>query len=173
MEAFKQKVISYTCGSDLSFLRDHFLEGFNRVFSFSLLDVFDEHEICRILRGDAARLGLKDLSENVQFQHGYNAESREVQMLFETVCDFTTDQQRLLVQFLTGYSQLPIGGLAALDPRLTVAQKFDKNVNPDDELPSVTTCMHYFKVPAYTSKDVMREKLLLAITEGQNGFGLT
>jgi len=45
--------------------------------------------------------------------------------------------------------------------------------NADDFLPSVMTCVNYLKLPDYSSIDVMRDKLSLAIREGQLAFHLS
>ena len=71
------------------------------------------------------------------------------------------------VQFVTGCSSLPPGGLANLYPRLTVVRK---NMTSKNTFPSVNTCVHYLKLPEYPSEEVLREKLLQATYE--KGFHL-
>ena len=44
---------------------------------------------------------------------------------------------------------------------------------PDDYLPSVMTCVNYLKLPDYSSLDVLRERLTVAIKEGQGAFHLS
>lgn len=44
---------------------------------------------------------------------------------------------------------------------------------PDDYLPSVMTCVNYLKLPDYSTLDVMRKQLLVAIREGQGAFHLS
>lgn len=92
---------------------------------------------------------------------------------------------------------LPPGGLSSLHPRLTVVRKHTQKsghdssnstplnsykeqsvlagaVSPADrELPSVMTCANYIKLPAYSSKQVLKERLIYAMTEGQGSFDLT
>ena len=43
----------------------------------------------------------------------------------------------------------------------------------DGDLPSVMTCANYIKLPPYSSKAVMQERLLFAIREGQCSFDLS
>lgn len=38
---------------------------------------------------------------------------------------------------------------------------------------AVMTCANYLKLPPYSSKEVLRERLLYAITEGQGSFDLS
>ncbi len=59
------------------------------------------------------------------------------------------------------------GGLANLHPRLTIVRKIDAG---DGSYPSVNTCVHYLKLPDYSSEEVMRDRLLMATRE--KGFHL-
>jgi E3 ubiquitin-protein ligase TRIP12 len=70
---------------------------------------------------------------------------------------------------------LPIGSFKSLTPPLTIVKKsFDTpEVNPDDYLPSVMTCANYLKLPDYSSKAIMAEKLRVAAAEGQYCFHLS
>lgn len=78
------------------------------------------------------------------------------------------------MQFLTGSPKLPIGGFKALRPELTVVRKHaEDGLKDDDYLPSVMTCANYLKIPKYSSKEVMREKLLQAVKEGAGAFLLS
>lgn len=43
----------------------------------------------------------------------------------------------------------------------------------DGDLPSVMTCANYIKLPPYSSKTVMQERVLFAIREGQGSFDLS
>lgn len=69
------------------------------------------------------------------------------------------------LQFSTGCSSLPVGGLANLHPRLTVVRK-----DEEGGFPSVNTCVHYLKLPEYSSEEVLKERLLGATAE--KGFHL-
>jgi hypothetical protein len=65
-------------------------------------------------------------------------------------------------------------GFKSLSPPLTVVRKtLEPNMNPDDFLPSVMTCVNYLKLPDYSSLEVMRDKLGLAAREGQHSFHLS
>jgi len=45
--------------------------------------------------------------------------------------------------------------------------------NPDDFLPTVMTCQNYLKIPEYSSYEILKSKLILAINEGGNAFHLS
>ncbi len=79
----------------------------------------------------------------------------------------TPEERKSFLQFTTGCSSLPPGGLANLHPRLTVVRKVDAG---ERSYPSVNTCVHYLKLPEYSSEDVLKERLLAATKE--KGFHL-
>jgi E3 ubiquitin-protein ligase TRIP12 len=43
----------------------------------------------------------------------------------------------------------------------------------DHYLPSVMTCVNYLKLPDYSNIEVMRERLGVAVNEGQGAFHLS
>lgn len=70
--------------------------------------------------------------------------------------------------------EFSFSGFKSLSPPLTVVRKtLEPNMNPDDFLPSVMTCVNYLKLPDYSSIEVMREKLRIAASEGQHSFHLS
>lgn len=67
-----------------------------------------------------------------------------------------------------------ISGFKSLSPPLTVVRKtLEPNMNADDFLPSVMTCVNYLKLPDYSTVEVMRAKLRIAAREGQHSFHLS
>ena len=65
-------------------------------------------------------------------------------------------------------------GFRGLNPPLTVVRKpHEAPLTADDYLPSVMTCVNYLKLPQYSSKDVMRQKLEVAMKEGVGSFHLS
>jgi E3 ubiquitin-protein ligase TRIP12 len=90
-------------------------------------------------------------------------------MLFEILVEMNASQRQNFIQFVTGSKYLPVGGLGALKPKLIIAM----NVDANQRLPSVMTCVNYLKLPMYASKEVLRETLLYAIADGRMSFDLT
>jgi len=89
------------------------------------------------------------------------------QRFVNVLVEMSGDERKAFLQFTTGCSSLPPGGLANLHPRLTVVRKVDGN---DSSYPSVNTCVHYLKMPDYSTEEILRERLLAATTE--KGFHL-
>lgn len=89
------------------------------------------------------------------------------QRLVNVLLKMYPDERKAFLQFTTGCSSLPPGGLANLYPRLTVVRKVDAG---EGSYPSVNTCVHYLKLPEYPSEELLRERLLAATRE--KGFHL-
>jgi len=133
---------------------------------------------------------LSALSEALKADHGFNVESRAIRELIEIMADYGTSTRRAYLQFITGSPKLPIGGrrsyivffsdltflsgFRGLNPPFTVVRKpHETPLKADDYLPSVMTCVNYLKLPDYSSKAVMREKLKTAMEEGVGSFHLS
>jgi len=134
------------------------------------------------------------LMDSIKADHGYNLDSKSVRNLLATMSEFDAQERRDFLQFITGSPKLPIGGklyqvllnqrcsltsfsssgFKALTPMFTVVCKpSEPPYTSDDYLPSVMTCVNYLKMPDYSSITVLREKLSVAIREGQGAFHLS
>ena len=100
--------------------------------------------------------------------------SGRVVSLLELMSAFKEEERRNFLQFVTGSPRLPVGGFRALQPPLTIVRRGPtEDEDVDTLLPSVMTCVHYLKLPEYSSKEKLVEKLSLAIKEGQTSFHLS
>lgn len=114
------------------------------------------------------------LTSAINANHGYTKESNAIESLVNILVNFSVEQKRTFLQFLTGAPKLPIGGFKSLRPELTVVRKCPEDgLSDDDYLPSVMTCANYLKLPSYSSEKVMKERLLTAINEGAGAFLLS
>ena len=82
------------------------------------------------------------------------------------------------VATLGAFSAAPAAARAVLVvPARFVVNKLDAyclspGAHQDELLPTCSTCQVYLKLPAYSSIDILRDKLLTAIREGQEYFAL-
>lgn len=152
-----------------------FKEGFESVFSLNQLKIFYPDELEYLFCGSGhSQWDIKNLMDCCRPDHGYTHDSRAIKFLFDILSSYDQDQQRQFLQFVTGSPRLPVGGLKSLSPPLTIVRKtLDGNEDSDSYLPSVMTCVNYLKLPDYTSIEIMREKLQIAVNEGQHSFHLS
>ncbi|KAI9666138.1 MAG: Ubiquitin fusion degradation protein 4 [Bathelium mastoideum] len=174
VNAYVDSVVDFTLGSGVQRQVDAFRAGFTTVFPYTALRAFTPDELV-ILFGQAEEdWSLETLLDSVRADHGYHLDSRSVRNLLQIMSEYTLPARREFLQFITGSPKLPIGGFKALTPILTVVCKHPEGRHaPDDELPSVMTCVNYLKLPDYSSQEVMRGRLGLAIRDGQGAFHLS
>lgn len=152
--------------------------GFDSIFPIQRLRMFYPEELECVFCGSGSEQhqswDLKMLQDSCRTDHGFHQESQAIQFLYEILVSYNRDEQRAFLQFVTGSPRLPTGGFKSLTPPLTIVRKtLDGNQNPNDYLPSVMTCVNYLKLPDYSSRDVMRQKLKVAANEGSMSFHLS
>ncbi|XP_052192729.1 E3 ubiquitin-protein ligase UPL3 [Diospyros lotus] len=185
LDEYISLVVDATVKTGITRQMEAFRAGFNQVFDISTLQIFSPHELDYLLCGRRELWEAETLADHIKFDHGYNAKSPAIVNLLEIMGEFTSEQQRAFCQFVTGAPRLPPGGLAVLNPKLTIVRKHSSTTvntatdgsglseSVDDDLPSVMTCANYLKLPPYSTKEVMYKKLLYAISEGQGSFDLS
>lgn len=152
---------------------DAFKEGFNSVFSSAHLRLFYPEELQQLFCGASYKSwDVKMLMESCKADHGFTHDSKAIHYLFAILSSYNAEEQRKFLQFLTGSPRLPIGGFKSLIPPFTIVRKSTDSDNPNC-LPSVMTCVNYLKLPNYPTLEIMREKLDIAINEGQFSFHLS
>ncbi|KAK7477746.1 hypothetical protein BaRGS_00031034 [Batillaria attramentaria] len=168
IEEYIELVMDFCFNSGIRRQMDAFRNGFNMVFNLEKLHMFSPMELGSILCGDQAPCWTReDILNYTEPKLGYTRESPGFLRFVNVLSHLTADERKAFLQFTTGCSSLPPGGLANLHPRLTVVRKVDGN---DSSYPSVNTCVHYLKLPEYSSEEILRMRLLAATHE--KGFHL-
>ncbi|GMR47420.1 hypothetical protein PMAYCL1PPCAC_17615 [Pristionchus mayeri] len=145
-----------------------FRQGFDRVFPLSSLNAFSPEEVQRLISGEQTpEWTREDIINYTEPKLGYTRESPVFLRFVDVLVEMSGAERKRFLQFATGCSNLPPGGLANLHPRLTIVRKVESG---DGSYPSVNTCVHYLKLPEYSSSEIMRERLLTACNE--KGFHL-
>lgn len=166
-------VKEYTCGSKIQFLVDEFKRGLSTNIHFEAINFLYPQEVITLIAGKQKTITKEELENHVIIAHGYGKNSPQILMLFEIILEMDIEQTSMLIKFITGSNCLPVDGLKGLNPKLTIAKRIVEEWKNDESFPSVMTCMNYFKLPEYSSKEIMKQKLLYAISEGQNVFAFT
>ncbi|EKD13933.1 uncharacterized protein L3040_005455 [Drepanopeziza brunnea f. sp. 'multigermtubi'] len=93
-----------------------------------------------------------------------DASHRSVRDFWSIVKRYDLSQKRKLLEFVTASDRVPVGGMRNLQFTL------QRNGVDDGHLPSSYTCYGILLLPEYSSKEVLREKLAMAL-ENSKGFG--
>jgi E3 ubiquitin-protein ligase TRIP12 len=151
-------------------------EAFNRVLSLRGLRLFMPSELGDLFCGHQTVVTAEEWAAHTLCDHGFTSASPTVRTLYEVLGDMTLEEQQLFIRFLTGSKQLPVGGLPALRPKVTVVRKrlADGGLAQEvQQLPSAMTCQNYLKLPAYDTREALESKLKQAIQEGSSAFSFT
>ncbi|KAJ5074748.1 e3 ubiquitin-protein ligase trip12 [Anaeramoeba ignava] len=152
---------------------DAFRSGFNEILPWNSLKIFNYEEFDFLVNGCSEIWTKELLKNNIKCEHGYSSESQVVEFFVEFLLELSPNDQRKFLQFITGSSRLPVGGIAKLSPTLTIVERIVTPFDPDSFLPTVMTCANYLKIPRYSSKSILAEKFTIAINEGQSSFHLS
>jgi len=148
-----------------------FLKGFHTLIPHWLVSIFNWTELDLLICG-MPEIDIADWQQNTQYFGRYTKESPQIKWFWETVQDMDKEERALLLQFITGTSKVPLGGFANL-PGMHGNQRFQihSSLQSDETLPTAHTCFNQLDLPRYSTKEILKEKLLLAIRECSQGFG--
>jgi ubiquitin-protein ligase E3 C len=179
-----------------------FLRGFREIIPLSWLHMFAPHELQLLLGGEDllnVRAVVNDLRVNTVLQGGYDASDPYVWAFWGVLEEFSPEELRKFLAFVTSVPRPPLLGFASLSPKLGI-----KPMGDSTALPVAATCFnmlylracpesaaspsygplfhHPFSPPRpraapnpaakYATVAELRKKLLMAISETE-GFGRT
>uniref|UniRef100_UPI00358EE47C E3 ubiquitin-protein ligase HECTD1-like n=1 Tax=Myxine glutinosa TaxID=7769 RepID=UPI00358EE47C len=162
-EEYVDLMLDFCLHSGIRKQMEAFRDGFNQVFPMEKLILFTPEEVQLKLCGDQCpSWTAEDINNYTEPMHGYTRESPAFLRFVNVLCKMDPHERKAFLQFTTGCSSLPLGGLSNLQPRLTIMRNVDAC---DRTFPSVNTCFHSLWLPDYSSEDIMRERLLSATME--------
>jgi ubiquitin-protein ligase E3 C len=150
-----------------------FLRGLHAIIKPSWLSMFNQSELQRLVGGDSSAVDIEDLRANTQYGGVYvigddGLEHPSVQLFWEVMQEFDDDDRRKVLKYVTSTPRAPLLGFGVLNPRFSIR---DGGAD-ESRLPSTSTCVNLLKLPRYSSKGVLRDKLLYAVNSGA-GFDLS
>ncbi|XP_037077204.1 E3 ubiquitin-protein ligase HERC2-like [Pollicipes pollicipes] len=135
-------------------------EGMSRVVPVPLLELFSGAELETMVCG-SPDIPIKLLMAVATYK-GVDACSPLVAWFWEVMQELSTLERSLFLRFVWGRTRLP-RTIADFRGRDFVLQVLDKYQPADHFLPESYTCFFLLKMPRYSCKAVLREKLLYAI----------
>uniref|UniRef100_M0R8Z5 HECT-type E3 ubiquitin transferase n=1 Tax=Rattus norvegicus TaxID=10116 RepID=M0R8Z5_RAT len=158
------------------------ISGFRSIIKPEWIRMFSTPELQRLISGDNAEIDLEDL----------NTRTGEIPAWLRWEKMPTVPRLHLVLQFVTSCSRPPLLGFAYLKPPFSircVEVSDDQDTGdtlgsvlrgfftirkrePGGRLPTSSTCFNLLKLPNYSKKSVLREKLRYAISMN-TGFELS
>ena len=140
-----------------------FEKGFYRVFNRDLSKILSPEELELIICGTHV-LDFNELKKVCRYEE-YTEESQTIIDFWDVVLQFTEEDKKKFLSFVTGCDRAPIDGLGSLP--ITIS-----NGGTDlEQLPSAHTCFNNLILPNYNDKEKLKKNLLTAINYSE-GFGL-
>uniref|UniRef100_A0A915Q1Q2 HECT-type E3 ubiquitin transferase n=1 Tax=Setaria digitata TaxID=48799 RepID=A0A915Q1Q2_9BILA len=144
---------------------DAFSMGFNKVANRGLLRrLFMPDEVEQLVCG-VLDLDFDILAQCTKYQNGFTESSQTVKDFWTVAKAMSTEEKKMLLQFITGSDRVPVGGLAKLE--VIIARNGDNK----ERLPTAHTCYNVMLLPDYGDLEITRERITKAISYSR-GFGL-
>ncbi|XP_075067027.1 LOW QUALITY PROTEIN: ubiquitin-protein ligase E3B [Mixophyes fleayi] len=169
------------------------ISGFRSIIRPEWIRMFSAPELQRLISGDNAEIDLDDLKKHTVYYGGFHGSHRVIIWLWDIMAnDFTSDEKAMFLKFVTSCSRPPLLGFAYLKPPFSircVEVSDDQDTGdtlgsvlrgfftirkrePGGRLPTSSTCFNLLKLPNYSKKGILREKLRYAISMN-TGFELS
>ncbi|KAK1295925.1 E3 ubiquitin-protein ligase UPL5 [Acorus calamus] len=113
-----------------------------------------------LLNGSEETISVEDWKGHTEY-NGYKETDNQVCWFWKVLESMSADQRRVLLFFWTSVNYLPITGFRGLPSKLYIYKGPESN----KRLPSSHTCFFQLGLPAYTSMEIMRERLLVITQE--------
>lgn len=141
-----------------------FQKGFNACLSQRSLTLLDPDVLQSIVEG-IQDIDISELRRYARYE-GYSPSDRIIKEFWSIVKKYSQEEKKKLLEFVTASDRLPVGGMRNV---VFVIQK-NGGAEMDGHLPTSYTCYGYLLLPEYSKKEILREKLEMAL-ENSKGFG--
>ncbi|KFM72855.1 putative E3 ubiquitin-protein ligase HECTD2, partial [Stegodyphus mimosarum] len=140
-----------------------FYLGFHSVCASNALIMLRPEEVEMLVCG-CPTLDMDELRK-VTVYDGFHEEEPIIKEFWEILKSYSSDLQKQFLRFTTGSDRIPVGGMGEM------AFKISALNHNTDMLPISHTCFNQLVLPRYKNRDILREKLTIAISNAE-GFGL-
>ena len=113
------------------------------------------------------------LRRNTKYSEGVDPNAPYITWLWEILEEFDNETRRSFIRFTWAQDSIPADDeeFRRSHTRLMIKPATARSTSPDKLLPRADTCFFNLELPAYTSKSHMRERLLFAISSGNDMNG--
>ena len=150
-----------------------FLRGLGSMIQPSWLSMFNQSELQTLIGGESSEIDIPDLRRSTHYGGVYSLgddgeEHPTVKMFWEVLQELSDADRRKLLKYVTSTPRAPLLGFNQLNPRFSIRD----SGSDQTRLPSTSTCVNLLKLPIYSSKATLRDKLVYAIN-AEAGFNLS
>merc|ERR1711991_592449 len=140
---------------------DAMIEGLSTIIPTPELAMYTPEQMEVIVCGEP-HINIDVLRENVVYD-SCSEQDPQVQWLWQVLDEMTQDERALFLQFVWSRTRLPVSSSQMIMKFKIQAAPDSVNEKPDEHLPLAHTCFFSISVPRYSSKEILRSKLIYAI----------
>ncbi|KAI0514915.1 hypothetical protein F5B22DRAFT_608915 [Xylaria bambusicola] len=163
--AYVSDYIRYLTDVSVAPQYEAFARGFRTCLHAKSLTLLTPSLLQSIVEG-TQEIDISELRRVARYS-GWDANHRTIRDFWSVVKKFDSRMRRKLLEFVTSSDRLPVGGAANIQ---FVIQKNGEEDGVAARLPTAYTCYGHLLLPEYRDKEVLRERLSMAV-ENAEGFG--
>ncbi|KIJ61312.1 hypothetical protein HYDPIDRAFT_31398 [Hydnomerulius pinastri MD-312] len=167
---FVQLSANFRLYSSISEQIENIVAGFHEIIPKDLITIFNEKELELLISG-TPDIDVDEWRAATEY-NGYTSSDPVIVWWWRALKSFNREERAKVLSFATGTSRVPLNGFVDLQGVQGV-QRFSihRAYGDSDRLPQAHTCFNQIDLPQYSSYEMLRQQLLLAINEGGEGFG--
>jgi hypothetical protein len=143
-------------------LLNPFTEGLSSVLPVELFPLLTGEELRESICGNPDV--DVDLLKKVVEIEGFEKDAEVIEFFWETLREMTNNERMQFLQFVWARNRLPLRESDFEAPFKILKDSINQGEKADLALPSASTCFFSLTLPEYSSKEILRSKLLFAIT---------
>ncbi|KAF7321292.1 hypothetical protein MKEN_00649200 [Mycena kentingensis (nom. inval.)] len=169
---FVQLSAQYRLYSSIKDQIESLSSGFYEIIPKDLITIFNEQELELLISG-TPDIDVDEWRAATEY-NGYTSSDPNIVWWWRALKSFNRDERAKVLSFATGTSKVPLGGFTELQG-VEGVQRFSihRAYGESDRLPQAHTCFNQIDLPQYSSYEMLRQQLLLAIIEGGEGFAFS
>ena len=142
-------------------------EGLNEVVPVDLFSLFSSNELERLFCGMKS-VDIDLLKQCVEYDDDLSPSSPHILFFWEVLEEMEEEEKRAFLRFVWARSTLP-PSISDLSTNFRIQSPIgEARYTPDLYLPIAQTCFFSLSLPKYSSKEILRSKLLYAIFHSPN-----
>ncbi|KAI0174527.1 HECT-domain-containing protein [Pestalotiopsis sp. NC0098] len=164
-EAYVSDYIRYLTDVSIAPQYEAFARGFRACLHPKSLQLLTPTLLQSIVEG-TQEIDIGELRRATRYT-GWDASHRTIRDFWSIVKRYDDNMKRKLLEFVTASDRVPVGGTRNIQFHI---QKNGAEEGADGHLPTAYTCYGILLLPEYQDKEVLRERLGMALENAQ-GFG--
>ncbi len=144
-------------------------QGLSKIIPLSILQLFTGNELSMLVCGKK-EVDIDLLRQNTKLSNDFKEDSKEVRWLWEILNEFSQEEKIKFIKFCWAQERLPTSNEEYVKNQIAFTIKYNKNDKNKNGFPRADTCFFNLELPNYTSKNIMKKNLLVAISLDNNSM---